>query len=474
MLFNNIKNNILCGTQKIYNLLIKPLTKTEDNRRRELILNIILISIICLSFLLDISVLLSEMTERFDYKGIDFFNFSLIVLFLILLLIISRLGYYKFSSYGLLSICLGFIMYAAYHWGIDLPAAMLGYGFIVILSGVLFDAKFASIIAGIITIFISIIGYLQINQHINIEVLWRQQSFRLHDLIIFVALLLAILVLSWISNNQIEKSLKRARKSEHLLLLERDALEVKVEERTKEIRNIQAERLEQLSKFAEFGKVASGLFHDLSSPVTSVSLHSYMLKDAPAFNPEVKKQLEQLHQTSKRMENFVIKVKKQLQQKSTSELFSINQEVKDTIAILRHKALIGNINIEFKAEKDMFIFGDNFKFQQTLLNLISNAIDSYSSYNIPTKSPIYKDICITLRESDENIFIEVKDYGSGIPIEIQEKIFEPFFSTKTESNGTGIGLSITKDIIEKEFRGTIKLQSEVGKGSTFLIQLPKS
>ena len=107
MQFIDIEKYTLYGARHVYNLLIAPKSETEDDRRRELILNITLSSIIFLSLLLDISVLCSEVTERLNYEGVDFFNFSLIILFLVFLLVASRIGYYKNASYGLLSICLG-------------------------------------------------------------------------------------------------------------------------------------------------------------------------------------------------------------------------------------------------------------------------------------------------------------------------------------------------------------------------------
>lgn len=458
---------VFAGARSFYSVLIQPRSMEEDSRRKEIILNIILCAVILLSFLLDITILVSEIRERTSYEGVDFFSFSAGLVFLLLLLYLSRTGLYRAASYGLFLACSVMVIYGAWHWGVDLPAAMLGYSFLIIMSGVLFNAKFATWVAVADILYVASVGYLQLKGNIYVWNAWRKESFEMYDLFFFVSMLMAILALSWISNKQIEKSLDRARKSEKLLLAEKDVLEIKVEERTREIKSMQAEQTTQLYRFAEFGKMASGLFHDLANPVTSVSLNAHMLKDSNVLNPKARHQLEQLHQSSRRMENFLASIKKQLQQKKIAITFSLNQEIKDALAILRHKAMTGKVVLEFYSAREIRMFGDNFKFHQIVLNLVSNAIDSYSNKNEPEK---FKPITVELDEIDRISFLKVIDRGSGINKDDMEKIFDPFFSTKT--GFSGIGLFMVKEIIEKEFCGKIVARNLLPFGTEFIVEIP--
>jgi signal transduction histidine kinase len=99
---------------------------------------------------------------------------------------------------------------------------------------------------------------------------------------------------------------------------------------------------------------------------------------------------------------------------------------------------------------------------QVFMNILSNAIDAIDDKGT---------ITISTLKSNEKVEISIKDTGRGIPENIRTKIFEPFFTTKDVGHGTGLGLSISHGIIEKH-NGSIKVESNVGKGSEFIIALP--
>jgi C4-dicarboxylate-specific signal transduction histidine kinase len=150
---------------------------------------------------------------------------------------------------------------------------MLIYALIIIVAGILISATFSIITTTVISasfIFIStkhdLVG--------NHSVIWGMS-----DTIMSVIIIAIIAVMSWLSNHEIEKSLKRARKSEIELKKERDLLEIRVDERTKELREAQLEKLTQMGHFAELGKLASGVIHDLVNPITAVSLNLGQLKN---------------------------------------------------------------------------------------------------------------------------------------------------------------------------------------------------
>jgi signal transduction histidine kinase len=102
--------------------------------------------------------------------------------------------------------------------------------------------------------------------------------------------------------------------------------------------------------------------------------------------------------------------------------------------------------------------------QQVVFNLVNNACQAMKNPGV-----------LSVRSFSEgsHVILQVEDTGPGIPENIREKIFEPFFTTKKEGLGTGLGLSLTRKIVES-FGGEIRLKSEIGQGSTFEVRLPRA
>jgi two-component system C4-dicarboxylate transport sensor histidine kinase DctB len=282
------------------------------------------------------------------------------------------------------------------------------------------------------------------------------------------------MIVSWLSNREIERSLNRARESESALKEQRDRLEIIVEERTKELQQAQAEKVTQLYRFAEFGRLASGLFHDLMNPLTSVSLYLEQLDKSRSGEKMTQAQdyLQKAIQASKRIQDFTQAMRKQLQHREAKELFSLNEGVRQAIQLLTHKAWEAHVTITFNANEELTTFANPLKFHQIILNMVSNGIDAYR--DIPSSQDRKREVVISIHSLGDDVNIIVQDWGCGISPEITGKIFQPFFTTKTTGNGIGIGLSSTKEIIEKDFSGTVTVESSEGWGSTFRITFPRN
>jgi signal transduction histidine kinase len=104
-------------------------------------------------------------------------------------------------------------------------------------------------------------------------------------------------------------------------------------------------------------------------------------------------------------------------------------------------------------------------FHQIVANLVSNAIDAYGNADIPDKV-----VKVSLQQHRNIVRLEVQDYGVGIPSAHIDKIFNSFFTTKHVGEGTGIGLATTQRLVEKEFAGTISVNSSPGQGATFTVE----
>jgi len=155
--------------------------------------------------------------------------------------------------------------------------------------------------------------------------------------------------------------------------------------------------------------------------------------------------------------------------------FSITEEMRSVVAILKSKGMKNNVKIILsKGNFDLKIYGSQTLFSHIIMNLVSNGIDSHVLYNNET-TPIRvnenKKVVILIKLQSDNIYIRVIDNGQGIKKDILDKIFEPFYTTKQE-HGCGIGLSATKHILEKYFKGKISVKSKLQKGSIFTVVIP--
>jgi two-component system NtrC family sensor kinase len=222
-------------------------------------------------------------------------------------------------------------------------------------------------------------------------------------------------------------------------------LEVKVEERTDELKKIH-EQLFRSEKLASLGKLAAGVAHEINNPLTGVLTNSsLLLEDLDANDPRrddvevIVKETIRCREIVKRLLDFARQTKPQ------KKLTNINS--------LIDKNLDENIP-EIMADLDQI--------QQVFINLILNASDAMADGG---------KLMIDTNLTQNKDYIEVKftDTGVGIPDEVKAKIFDPFFTTK--GHGTGLGLSISYGIIERH-GGKISVDSKPGKGTIFTIHLP--
>ncbi len=454
-----------------YTHLLQPKSKTEDSQRKEFILNIILLSSIVLVTWSNVFLITAQIQKGDSSHGASFILFTGFTMLFVGLYILSRTGKFIQSSYILIILYYLGASYAAYRWGPSLPASLLGFALVIVISSILINTRFSFVMGVCIFATISTLGYFEVNQKILPDNHWKKEVFIMGDAIEYSLLLFVIMIISWLSNREIEKSLFRARNSEQELKTERDHLEVKVEERTKELKKVQFEKMSQLYRFAEFGRLSSGVFHDLLNPLNSITLNVSELErvDTEHF-AKIQPHIEKAIRASRKMEQFIQIVRKQITTQESCALFSINKEIMEVLSILDYKAKKLSVDVSFQADSEVEFQGNALKLHQIVTNLVSNAIDSFESIVDSRKKTVH----ITLRASAEHIKIFVKDTGCGIRKDILAHIFDPFFTTKSSAKGSGLGLSTTKHIIEKDFNGIISVSPNAPYGTLFIITIPKT
>jgi signal transduction histidine kinase len=439
----------------------------EDGRRKELILNILLLFSSVAFFIINIIRIIDYIIYT-NRRGLPLEITSIIFIFFAFLLWLSRKGWLKTASTLLVATFALPMIYSVFTWGADLPEAFLLAILVIILSGILLGARSAFISTGLISLIMIFVTEQQALGLIKVADYWRSEPIQLGDALAYAVLLFIIATVAWLFCREINHSLKRARLSEDLLREERDSLEIKVEARTQELLNLEAEKIKQLYRLAEFGRLSSGIFHDLINPLTAVSLNLEQIKTETDNKViSAKSYLNQALLATNKMADLITSIKKQIARESSVYLFSLNQEIEQTIQILSYKARRAQVNIAFISEEEIKIEGDAIKFGQIITNLLANAIEACEETEV-------KEIILNLKLLENVIEIIVQDSGSGIAPENLTKIFARFFSTKKiTGRGLGLGLAMTKEIIEKDFAGIIGVHSELNHGTTFTINFPE-
>jgi len=231
------------------------------------------------------------------------------------------------------------------------------------------------------------------------------------------------------------------------------------------------DRLVQSEKQASVGRLAAGVAHEINNPLTGVLTYTHMLLRRKDIEDDIRSDLQTIVESTERVRKIVKGLLDfSRQTKLDKEPTDVNMLIRSVISAMENQTLIKGVSIKFDSGENLpKLTLDRSQFQSVLINLIINALDASEpggSINIYTATD--------LSASDagkKGVEISVADTGSGIPQEDLDKLFDPFFTTKEVGQGTGLGLSVSYGIVQRH-GGTIRVQSEVGKGTRFFIWLP--
>jgi two-component system, NtrC family, sensor kinase len=248
----------------------------------------------------------------------------------------------------------------------------------------------------------------------------------------------------------------------------------RVEQRTQAIRKDLA-RVVQEDRLTSLGRLVASVCHEINNPITSIvaftKLVRVMLQQGNLSGEDLEKidrYLELSFREAMRCGCIVKNLLTFARPKSLeAKMVDLNEIVHTILALTNHQMELANVRCKIDLPPAPFTaWGDYAQIQQCLLNLILNAIDA-----MPEGGTIA--ISGEMNEASDFVWLEVTDTGHGIEPNDLQRIFEPFYSTKTEGKGVGLGLSMVHGII-REHHGVVEVDSEPGKGTTFIIKLPKS
>ncbi|MCC6126075.1 MAG: cache domain-containing protein [Pirellulales bacterium] len=245
-----------------------------------------------------------------------------------------------------------------------------------------------------------------------------------------------------------------------------DSMAHAVEERAELLEQATRQQIGRSEQLASVGRLAAGVAHEINNPLTGVLAFADLLREKENMDHQDLEDLELIIRETKRAREIVkglLDFARETPQ--VKSLLNINELVRQTILLLGKRDAFQNIQIvEVLAESLPHILGDKNQLQQVLVNLSLNACEAM---------PRGGTLMLATSSTDGRIVIEVTDTGSGIRREHLDKIFEPFFTTKPVGKGTGLGLSVSYGIIQQH-GGTLEVESQEGKGTTFKVVLPAS
>ncbi|MBM9514757.1 ATP-binding protein [Desulfogranum marinum] len=226
------------------------------------------------------------------------------------------------------------------------------------------------------------------------------------------------------------------------------------------------EQLVQSQKLSSIGTLTAGVAHQLNNPLNNISTSCQIAMDDCDNGNEalLSNMLDNIYQETLRARDVV----KGLLEFSRSQDFKLRTaQLKDVVnrsVSLVNSQISGDISLVVTIPENLILPMDVQRMQEVFINIIMNAAQSIKQEGVITLSA-------EVDKTEKQVQIEIHDTGPGIPKEIQGRLFDPFYTTKEEGEGTGLGLSVAYGIIQQH-RGKITVRSEPGQGASFFISLP--
>ena len=448
--------------------------KDIEQKRIKLILSYTNIFVLCFSVLYSLLLIWSYIDIKYiNQEDITIFSPYLAiiipVIFYISYLLNSKNKYFL-SKLVLISTILIINFLTGIYWGFDLPSILLAYIFCIVILTLTSKSKENIVYISVLISSIFIGDFLR--NHLQYKTTWHNTTSYTNDIVEFSIIFIFITFILTKFNHEQNKTLNRTIRAENILKKERDNLEKTVKEKTNEIKQIQMEEISKMYHLIEFGKLSSGLYHDLITPIQTMNLYIEKLSEDHIINDsKFSKIVINIKNTHDKLTLMLQNIRKQITLKIEDEKFNLITEIQDTINLVKNNYSKNYIDITFEYEKSLHILNTKKSIlNHIILNLISNAYEAcLQDKELNNKIQYYINIKV-VKYNNKN-YISITDNGIGIKKENLQKIFEDFYSSKKtlSTQNCGIGLSSSKYYTEKYLNGKILVESEPNEGTTMVI-----
>ena len=317
----------------------------------------------------------------------------------------------------------------------------------------------------------------------------QKDRYRLIAGVAIVVFILVVTVLTWRNNLSQRKKNRILDEQKKLLIQQRDELQATLAElKTTQNQLIQSE------KMASLGELTAGIAHEIQNPLNFVNnfaevnqemidelkdeLKSGNVDEALALAEEISQNESKISHHGKRADSIVKNMLEHSRAgRGERQLTDINNLTDEFLKLAYHglRAKDKNFNAEMTTDFEEKLPQVNIVQQdigRVLLNLFNNAFYSVSQKKKVAADGYKPRVSVTTSSANGKVFIKVSDNGNGIPEAIKDKILQPFFTTKPTGEGTGLGLSLSYDIVVKAHGGDIEINSREGQGAEFIVALP--
>ncbi|MHB8862130.1 MAG: sensor histidine kinase [Pirellulaceae bacterium] len=243
-----------------------------------------------------------------------------------------------------------------------------------------------------------------------------------------------------------------------------DSMAHAVAEREELLKQATRQQIGRSEQLASVGRLAAGVAHEINNPLTGVLAFADMLSEKENLDDQDREDVAVILRETKRVREIVRGLLDFARETPfIQKPLDINDAIRQTLRLLGKREAFQNLVIvEDLTEPLPQVCVDKNQIQQVLLNLMLNACEAM---------PEGGTLLVNSTAADQRVIVKVTDTGHGIDKRHQDLIFEPFFTTKPVGKGTGLGLSVSYGIL-KQHGGTLEVESEIGKGSTFIVALP--
>jgi two-component system NtrC family sensor kinase len=252
----------------------------------------------------------------------------------------------------------------------------------------------------------------------------------------------------------------------HYLADSFNQMALSLKKRDDQLRDYATKKIMESERLALVGQLSANVAHELNNPLQGIVTYSHLILEEIDCDDPNKDSIEKIVGQARRCRDIIRGLLDFSRQRTPDKsVCDVNSILGECVSLVENQALFHNIEIVKEIQEEMpMIVIDPSQIERVFMNIIINAAEAMDGVGKLTLSTRFE-------PSDQLVELKFSDTGQGISEENMDKIFDPFFTTKDVGHGTGLGLAISYGIV-KGHQGTISVDSEVGKGTTFTVHLP--